>query len=52
MTHDLEDNSGSGALTISNDPTFQHRDNVFGDGHIDEDVFQFLGSTSGRTTSA
>lgn len=52
MMHDLEDNSGSGAPTTSNNPAVQRDDNVFENVHIGEDVVQFIGSTSGRSTSA
>lgn len=52
MMYEPEHNQRIGAPTTSNHSTTEHQDNVFEDIHIDEDVFQFIGSTTSHTTLA
>lgn len=46
MMQKQEDSAQSGLLTS------QRHDNIFEKIHTEEDVFQFIGSTSGHTTNA
>jgi hypothetical protein len=52
MTHEQESILPKTAPTASYTPITHRRDNVFEDVRIDEDVFQFIGSTSSHTTTA
>ncbi|KAH8426377.1 uncharacterized protein LDX57_004115 [Aspergillus melleus] len=52
MMYEPEHNRHIRAPTVSQHSTTQRRDNVFEDIHIDEDVFQFIGSTGSHTTFA
>jgi hypothetical protein len=52
MTHEQEAILPKRASNASYTPIAHRRDNVFEDVHIDEEVFQFIGSTSSHTTTA
>ncbi|CEL07696.1 hypothetical protein ASPCAL10852 [Aspergillus calidoustus] len=52
MAHEQEAILPKPAPTASDTPFAHRRDNVFEDVHIDEGVFQFIGSTSSHTTTA
>ena len=50
--NDQEDNAQRETPTASDSRSAERRDNVFENIRADEDAFQFIGSTSRRTTSA